>query len=717
MTRAPDPDPYHDPGPARRRRRRNLVRLAGVVALGLAATGAWLGATTATARIEALTAAALRGALADSGQDWAGAEADGLRVTLTGTAPDEAARLRAIATAGGVVAPARIIDAITVTPADAPPPPPFEVEILANADGVSLVGLVPADTDRAAAIEVLTGAGAPQVSDLLASADNPVAASWPAAFAFGLEAVGIARQAKISVQPGTVSVSAIAADPVEKTRIEQALLAARPPEVALSMDIRAPLPVIAPFVLRYVLDAEGGRLETCAADSPEARDAILAAAPGDCVLGIGAPSTDWAGAATAAIAALKSLGAGSVTLSDRMVTLEVPATVAAEALAGAETALRAALPQPYRLAAQRVETVSTATNAISFSATRPTMGGPASLRGTTTNDQMRAAVETVARARFGTVESVLDSDEAAPSGWTVRVVAGIEALSMLATGTVVVTPDLVQVEGVSGDPDAAAAVIGKLAARLGPGARYAVRLGYDRRLDSALGLPDGETCVARLNAVLDAALLRFAPSSAAFEGDIEDTLGRLRDAMQDCGDFRIEIGGHTDSQGSDAFNAELSQKRADAVLAAMAGAGLPVANLTAHGYGESQPVATNDTEAGREQNRRIEMRLVSPEPVSEGTVEPGALLTGLTGESAPEAEAPEAYPGHADMTGPVETAGEAEAEAGTETEAEADADAAPEAMAEDADPSEVSPDAAPGYSAGETEAGDPARPLQRPSLD
>lgn len=801
MTRTHDPDPHHDPGPSRRRRRRNLLRLGSLAVLSLAGTGAWLGAGAAVDHLETRSAGAVRAALAGSGQGWASAQVDGLRVTLRGEAPDEAARLRAIAAAAAVVAPMRIVDAIAVPPPETPPPPPFGVEILANADGVSLVGLVPATTDRAAAIAALTGAGAPRVSDLLASADNPVAETWAPAFAFGLEAVAIAGQAKISVQPGAASVSAVAADDAEKARIEQALLAARPDKVALSMDIRAPLPAVAPFALRYVLDAAGGRFETCAADSAEARDIILAAAaplgdaPAECMLALGAPNEDWGHAAALAIAALGRLEAGSVTLTDRAVALEVPASVAPEAFETASAGLRGALPAPYRLTAQRHEAASTATGTITFSASRSSPDGPARLDGSASNDQMRAAVETVARARFGAVESALQGDSAAPGGWTVRMVAGIEALSLLATGAVVVTPDLVQVEGVSGDPKATAAVTARLAARLGPGARYAIRLAYDRRLDAALGLPDGETCVTRLNGVLDAAKLHFAPSSAEFEGDIEATLAELRNAMTHCEDYRIEIGGHTDSQGSDSFNADLSQKRAEAVLAAMQGAGLPVSHLTAQGYGESQPVADNATEEGREQNRRIEMRLVSAEPVTQAAPEPGELITGVTEEAVPEAEteteamppapaAPQVEPGTGRLAEPASPGGPGaeaadapaqaapdgpeaaitggpEAEAGTDetgaedagadgsaedaedeaippdtpatgpgpsaaTDATAASPGAPQdasgADGDDAAPAaatatEVSPDAAAGYSPGETPAETADRPPQRPAMD
>ena len=66
--------------------------------------------------------------------------------------------------------------------------------------------------------------------------------------------------------------------------------------------------------------------------------------------------------------------------------------------------------------------------------------------------------------------------------------------------------------------------------------------------------------------------------------------------MAECADYQLEAGGHTDSQGSEGFNADLSRGRAQALVAAMAGAGIDVTNMTARGCGESQPIATNETE-------------------------------------------------------------------------------------------------------------------------
>lgn len=72
-------------------------------------------------------------------------------------------------------------------------------------------------------------------------------------------------------------------------------------------------------------------------------------------------------------------------------------------------------------------------------------------------------------------------------------------------------------------------------------------------------------------------------------------------------DVNLVIGGHTDSQGSDAYNADLSQRRAESVRQFMIANGCKAERLTAKGYGESKPIADNGTKAGRAENRRVEL--------------------------------------------------------------------------------------------------------------
>jgi len=72
-------------------------------------------------------------------------------------------------------------------------------------------------------------------------------------------------------------------------------------------------------------------------------------------------------------------------------------------------------------------------------------------------------------------------------------------------------------------------------------------------------------------------------------------------------DIRVQVAGHTDSQGDDIYNKDLSQRRAASVVEYLAGKGVTGANLVPVGYGEEQPIADNDTAAGRAENRRVEL--------------------------------------------------------------------------------------------------------------
>jgi outer membrane protein OmpA-like peptidoglycan-associated protein len=78
--------------------------------------------------------------------------------------------------------------------------------------------------------------------------------------------------------------------------------------------------------------------------------------------------------------------------------------------------------------------------------------------------------------------------------------------------------------------------------------------------------------------------------------------------------LRIQVEGHTDSVGGDEYNMRLSEQRAGSVRDYLTAQGVPAAMVSAVGFGKTQPVATNDTAAGRQQNRRVEL-VVSGEPI------------------------------------------------------------------------------------------------------
>ena len=99
----------------------------------------------------------------------------------------------------------------------------------------------------------------------------------------------------------------------------------------------------------------------------------------------------------------------------------------------------------------------------------------------------------------------------------------------------------------------------------------------------------------------------FDTGQATLKPGAQATLMRLGAFMNKHEDSRVEIDGNTDSTGSPAFNQQLSEARADAVRDALLAQGIDSGRILARGLGQSMPVASNDTAAGRQQNRRVEV--------------------------------------------------------------------------------------------------------------
>jgi len=99
----------------------------------------------------------------------------------------------------------------------------------------------------------------------------------------------------------------------------------------------------------------------------------------------------------------------------------------------------------------------------------------------------------------------------------------------------------------------------------------------------------------------------FDTGKSALKKGAQATLTRIAEQLKSNTDVKVVVEGHTDSTGSTATNQTLSEKRAQAVRDFLVSAGVPADRITSVGRGEEQPVATNNTAAGRQQNRRVEL--------------------------------------------------------------------------------------------------------------
>lgn len=104
-------------------------------------------------------------------------------------------------------------------------------------------------------------------------------------------------------------------------------------------------------------------------------------------------------------------------------------------------------------------------------------------------------------------------------------------------------------------------------------------------------------CMQGVNFEYDSANL-----TSAAEARLDEAVRMLRENSS----ISVNLEGHTDSNGSDTYNSQLSQRRAQSVVDYLIDNGIRSGRLTAIGRGEASPIATNDTSAGRAQNRRVE---------------------------------------------------------------------------------------------------------------
>ena len=108
--------------------------------------------------------------------------------------------------------------------------------------------------------------------------------------------------------------------------------------------------------------------------------------------------------------------------------------------------------------------------------------------------------------------------------------------------------------------------------------------------------------------------ITFAYDSADVQPQFQRTLDQVADDAGQYNQTYIDVYGHTDSTGSDAYNQTLSERRATSVADYLASHGVQPARIGTRGYGETQPIASNDTDAGRAANRRVEVKIV---PISQ----------------------------------------------------------------------------------------------------
>ena len=597
-------------------------------AFALAGLGAYFAAGVTVAWIANSSATAVEQRLTMEGYPWVSVQTDGLQVVLEGEAPSEAARFKALTAAGMVVEAARVIDNFTIQDRRAPIAPKFSVEILRNGTSISLIGLVPASADNANfRNRVSQIAKDLPVADFLETADYPEPDAWSSAISYALLALERLKRSKISIGEDQVDIEAIGDSAKQKFKLLDELRRRTPADITSKIIISAPRPVITPFTLRFRITATGAFFDACSADSKQTAALILKAAKAaglqdsaTCRQGLGVPSPMWGQAAALSITALANLGSGSVTLSDADVSLTAAEGTDPALFAKVTSRLDADLPEVFALEKKLLQAVTKVEGQEAAPEMFATLSpeGQVQIRGPVQDARSQQTLETFAYAIFGT-DGVFVSTKLRdnlPNGWLVRSLASLASLGELSSGLVEVTPTSIGISGLTGSTASKTDISQILLDRIGNGTEFQLDVTYLEELDPLARMISGPECVAEISILVTNNKITFEPSSTTLDSNSRDTIDAISEVFDRCLEAPIEIGGHTDSQGREEMNLNLSQSRADAVLNALRAARVKLKDLTSKGYGEAKPIADNKTEDGREANRRIEFRLVPGETTS-----------------------------------------------------------------------------------------------------
>jgi OOP family OmpA-OmpF porin len=287
---------------------------------------------------------------------------------------------------------------------------------------------------------------------------------------------------------------------------------------------------------------------------------------------------------------------GKITISDDKVSL----SGMARDLGGRE-AIAAALknlPESFSVAANEIRAPP-----YIFQAYKDPVAVTLTLTGNVPDSNAHAAIVAAAGRKFS--EKVVDnlkSSVGAPSGFAGAVVPALGALSRLSTGTLVVSDREVKLTGDALYDSAPAQIRNTLLKDFPQG----FQLKPDISVKPAAAPVDASICQQLFSELLAKGTIRFESGRSIIDPDSLGLLDRLIETALRCPTVNIEVAGHTDAVGEPSANQALSEKRAQAVVDYLVKAGLPASRFSVVGYGSTQPVATNDTEQGKAQNRRIE---------------------------------------------------------------------------------------------------------------
>jgi OmpA-OmpF porin, OOP family len=239
------------------------------------------------------------------------------------------------------------------------------------------------------------------------------------------------------------------------------------------------------------------------------------------------------------------------------------------------------------------------------------------LSGSVPDETARDALLAAARRSFGSTpvdDKTQKRADGAPAGFTAAAEVGLVQLAKLEAGSAAITDAELTLVGLASTDDIASdaniAVAKVTGAIAGSSTVVARPKPAQATVAAVTTAPADQVCTAGLKDATSQGRIQFESLKSVILPQSMPVIDGIASLLKKCPGTKVEISGHTDNTGRSSFNKSLSLRRASAVTAALAKAGIDRSRLRMSGHGAEKPVASNSTQNGRASNRRIEFNVL-----------------------------------------------------------------------------------------------------------
>ena len=552
--------------------------------------------------------------------EWLEVKSNGTKVELSGNPPNQIDYLGVISLANLNFDPDGIINNIQEPETSYTPKQSLDLQLYAKNDAVFIFGSFSNQDQRSTTLDLLKGLQPGKtIKDFSTLKTDNESPEFNSVVEFGTKVFSQVPDGVVSIVGQSVSVTSHLASQDQVDLISIQLQAEKPDTVDLNINLTFPLPLVKPYKFGIFLDNENSHLEACHVEDKESRNRIYSVLSSispnqqfSCQISLGTPFVGWSDLIVQLLGHLSDTNPVFLRVSDLSVYILSETDLPDQKRIALEETLNNFPGEDFNVQILSKTNSSDAINP-EFLRISKDVNNKITIFGTIPDNSIKSLIFEIISSYL--LQDKIDDFTIIKQGSDLSdlnlITNGIKSLVHLETGELVIPEKGIYLSGKVSSAVNRDTLIQYLNSEFSiEDYILDIEVDADILLERLLS---PEQCNAGVERILSNEKITFDSGSIEISNQTKDIIVELAKVLRKCNHLSWEIGGHTDNQGREKMNLELSTKRAEAVLFALEFEGVSTDNILAKGYGESSPIASNRTKVGRELNRRIVIKLQSTE--------------------------------------------------------------------------------------------------------